>query len=61
MATQPASEAKRFDRIQIGHNGLSPNGTEFRVCAIDEDDRTVMDENGTWLFFADCDFPEYVW
>ncbi len=51
----------RFDQIQIGHCGLSANGTEFRVCGIDDGDRTIMDENGTWLFFDDCDFPEYVW
>lgn len=51
----------RFDQVQIGHMGLSPNGTEFQVKAIDEDDRQVMDGNGTWFDFDDCDFPEYVW
>lgn len=49
----------RFDHIQVGHHGLRPNGTEFRVCAVDEDDRTVMDEFGTWYAYADCDFPTY--
>lgn len=49
----------RFDKIQIGHHGLSPNGTEFRVCAIDEDDQTLMDERGVWFSFVDCDFPDY--
>lgn len=49
----------RFDDVRIGHNGLSPNGTEFQVKAIDEDDKTVMDNNGTWFLFDDCDFPNY--
>lgn len=49
----------RFDDLRIGHNGLRPNGTEFQVRGIDEDDRTVMDENGTWYAFDDCDFPTY--
>lgn len=47
----------RFDQINIGHIGLRPNGTEFVVKGIDEDDQTVMDEFGTWYAFADCDFP----
>ena len=49
----------RFDDVQLGHNGLSPNGTEFRVSAIDDSDKTVADENGTWFYWADCDFPTY--
>lgn len=49
----------RFDQINIGHIGLRPNGTEFVVKGIDEDDQTVMDEFGTWYAFADCDFPSY--
>ena len=49
----------RFDDIEIGHNGLRPNGTEFQVRAIDESDQSVMDEHGTWYDFADCDFPKY--
>ena len=49
----------KFSQVKIGHIGLRPNGTEFMVWGIDDTDETIMDEFGTWLFFADCDFPSY--
>lgn len=49
----------KFAQVQIGHIGLRPNGTEFMVTAIDDEDQTVMAEDGTWYAFADCDFPTY--
>ena len=59
MAKVRDEYALRFDDINIGHRGLSPNGTEFQVLGVDEEDRTVMDESGTWYAFDDCDFPSY--
>lgn len=49
----------RFDQIRIGHIGLTNGGNEIKVCAIDENDETVMDENGNWYPFAEVDFPRY--
>ncbi len=47
-----------FAKVDIGHIGLRPNGTEFSVLGVDDEDETVMDEFGTWYVFADCDFPD---
>lgn len=49
----------KFDDVQIGHRGISSGGNEFTVMGVDDEDRTVMTENGEWLFFDECDFPEY--
>lgn len=50
----------RFDQIQIGHRGIIiQTDREFQVCAIDDSDETVMDENGTWYAYSDTAFPEY--
>lgn len=52
----------RFDHLQIGHRGIAiSSGREFTVMGIDDSDQTIMDENGVWFAFSDCDFPEYIW
>ena len=56
---ETGDETMKFSKLDIGHIGLRPNGTEFKVVGIDDADETVMDEFGTWYAFADCDFPAY--
>lgn len=49
-----------FEQLEIGMKALRPNGIEFTVTGLDEEDETVMDEFGTWYDFADCDFQGVV-
>ena len=50
----------KFDQIDIGHRGIIiASGREFTVKGFDDSDETVMDENGTWFAFSDCEFPTY--
>jgi len=45
-----------YSDLKIGQHGFRPNGTEFTIFGLDPDDKTIMDEFGTWYFFSDCDF-----
>ena len=47
------------DDVRVNQCAVSPNGSDFIVKAVDIDDATIMDENGTWFAFSDCDFPKY--
>lgn len=42
----------------VGDTVLWPNGVEGRVCGIDFDDCTIMDECGGWIAMADVDLLE---